>query len=151
MFSLVRYFIKTSFAFFILGFLAGLYMYGGQTFGWPYPATLVTAHTHVLLVGGMMMMILGVAVWFFPRPTREDTHYDPDRVKAFYYLFTVSTAGRFIIEIGLGLWPGFREIRITAFAMAGLQVIGMIGLIYSIWNRVRPVGSQIREKRGEKF
>ncbi|MCF7796907.1 MAG: DUF2871 family protein [Lentisphaeria bacterium] len=150
MFSMVRYFIKTSFVFFILGFLTGLYMYGAKTFGWPYPVTLVTVHTHVLLVGGMMMMILGVAVWFFPRPTKEDTKYDPDRVQKFYWIFTISTLGRFVFEIFMGIWQD-DWVRVTAFALSALQVIGMIGLIYSVWDRVRPVGSQIREKKGEKF
>ncbi|MCF7801114.1 MAG: DUF2871 family protein [Candidatus Marinimicrobia bacterium] len=150
MFSTVRYFIKTSFVFFIIGFLAGLYMYGAKTFGWPYTMTLVTAHTHVLLVGGMMMMILGVAVWFFPRPKKEDTKYDPDRVQKFYWIFTISTLGRFVFEIFMGIWQD-DWIRVTAFALSALQVIGMIGLIYSVWDRVRPVGSQIREKKGEKF
>jgi len=150
MFSTVRYFIKTSFIFFIIGFLSGIYMYGAKTFGWPFPVTLVTAHTHVLLVGGMMMMILGVAVWFFPRPTKEDTRYDPERIQKFYWLFTISTFGRFLFEIGSGAWHQ-RWIDITAFSLAGLQVIGMIGLIYSLWGRIRPVGSQIRENRGEKF
>ena len=150
MFSTVRYFIKTSFVFFIVGFLSGIYMYGARIFGWPYPATMITAHTHIILVGGMMMMILGVAVWFFPRPTKEDTRYDPDRVLKFYWLFTISTAGRFLFEIFMGIWPQ-RPLEVTAFAFAGLQVIGMIGLIYSVWGRVRPVGSQIREKKGQKF
>lgn len=150
MFSTVRYFIKTSFLFFIIGFLSGLYLYAARTFGWQVPITLVTAHTHVLLVGGMMMMILGVAVWFFPRPTKDDKRYNPDRIQKFYWIFTLSTLARFIFEILMGIWRS-QWINVTAFAFASLQVIGMIGLIWSLWGRVRAVGSQIREGRGEKF
>ncbi|PJA52199.1 MAG: hypothetical protein CO167_09810 [Candidatus Marinimicrobia bacterium CG_4_9_14_3_um_filter_48_9] len=151
MFSTVRYFIKTSFLFFIIGFLSGLYLYAARTFGWQYPLTLVTAHTHVLLVGGMMMMILGVAVWFFPRPTKDDKRYVPERIQKFYWLFTIATLARFIFEILSGIWYGQQWIDVTAFAGATLQVMGMIGLIWSLWGRIRAVGSQIREDRGEKF
>lgn len=150
MFSTVRYFIKTSFAFFILGFLSGLYLYAAKIFGWPFPATLITAHTHIILVGGMMMMILGVAVWFFPRPGKEDVKYDPDRVWKFYWIFSISTAGRFLLEIAMGIWSR-HGLEVIGFAFSALQVVGMIGLIYSLWDRVRPVGSQIREEAGQKF
>jgi heme/copper-type cytochrome/quinol oxidase subunit 1 len=43
------------------------------------PASLyeVSAHTHALLVGFVMMMILGVALWLFPRAERDQKQYDP--------------------------------------------------------------------------
>ena len=46
---------------------------GGRMAG-PYA---VSAHTHAILVGFVMMMILGVALWLFPRPSKEDTRYTP--------------------------------------------------------------------------
>lgn len=71
MFSTVRYFIKTSLTFLILGLLTGVYMsLARNVFNWGFGDELISAHTHVVLVGSVMMMIMGVALWFFPRPRR---------------------------------------------------------------------------------
>lgn len=150
MHSTARYFIKTAFFFFILGLLAGLYLYAAQVFGWLAPPTLVVAHTHVLLMGGMLMMILGVAVWFFPRPTKDDTKYKPRVILWLYWLFTASTLLRFGAEVISG-FPGYQGLRMAGFIMSVLQVGATVGLVYSIWGRIRPVGSQLREKKGEAF
>lgn len=67
MFFTVRYFIKTSIIFLIIGIIAGLYLLITRIYynQWPHP-DLVSAHTHIILVGSVMMMIMGVALWFFP-------------------------------------------------------------------------------------
>ncbi|MEE9466434.1 MAG: hypothetical protein V3W14_12775 [Candidatus Neomarinimicrobiota bacterium] len=150
MFSKARYYIKTAFGFFILGILAGLYLYAARIFGWFIPHTLVSAHTHVILMGGMLMMILGVAIWFFPRPPKDDKRYNPTAIAALYWLFTLSTLFRFLLEVLAGV-PNWGHLRATAFIMAIVQVFATIGLIYSIWGRIRPVGSQLREKKGQQF
>jgi len=77
MFSTARYFIKTALGFFIIGLLTGLYIYGGFAFDWVVSYSLINSHIHILLMGGVFMMILGVAVWFFPRPTKDDKKYRP--------------------------------------------------------------------------
>lgn len=150
MFTTARYFIKTSFVFFAVGLTAGLYLYGARIFGWFVPTTLVSAHTHVLLVGGVLMMILGVAVWFFPRPPKDNSRYNPTLVLLFYGLFTLATALRFILEILAGIY--FLKLLYLGGFLASIFQVGAIGgLIYQIWGRIRPVGSQVREKKGERF
>ncbi len=150
MFKTARYFIKTSYSFFILGLMTGIYIYGAKIFGWPLPYTLIQAHFHLLLMGGVFMMILGVGVWFFPRARKDDKKYNPDIVKASYYLFTFATLARFIAEVYQGLTTdGVADT--LGFWFSSLQILASITIIYSIWGRIRPVGSQIREKRGEKF
>ena len=75
MFTTVRYFIKTSLTFLAIGILTGLYMsFAKYVFSqndrfWQigYTQELISAHTHLILVGSIMMMIMGVALWFFPR------------------------------------------------------------------------------------
>jgi len=150
MFTTVRYFIKTSFAFFILGMVSGLYIYGARVFGWSLPATMVQAHTHVLLMGGMLMMILGVAVWFFPRAEKDDKKYNPDLVWFSYIAYSGATLIRFVAEIFQAYYyEGIA--KDIGFWSAVIQLISFVGIVYSIWGRIRPVGSQIRESRGEKF
>ena len=150
MHTTARYFIKTAFMFFALGIFAGIYLYAAPLFGWRMPTTLISAHTHILLVGGMMMMILGVAVWFFPRPIKDDTSYKPALVYWIYWVFTGSTLLRFIFEIAAGLQVS-RGLQLAGLAMALVQVASILGLITTLWSRIRPVGSQLREEKGEKF
>jgi len=150
MFTSVRYFIKTSFAFFILGMISGLYIYSAGLFGWPMPFNLIQAHSHVLLMGGMLMMILGVAIWVFPRASKEDKRYNPDVIRVSYWIFTVATLIRFVAEVFQGFYPRGLADSI-GFWGSTLQIVAAIAIIYSIWGRIRPTGSKIREEQGEKF
>src|SRR3970040_2338859 len=77
MFKLSRRYIKTAFAFFIVGLLLGLYMIVSKYIlgKWVSPQ-LITAHAHALLFGFVISLIMGVAIWMFPRP-RDEMHYSP--------------------------------------------------------------------------
>ena len=100
MHSLVRRFLKTGIVFLVVGLLLGLWMMvqrelGGRASG-PYA---VSAHTHAILVGFVMMMILGVALWLFPRPAKDDTRYTPRAAEGAYWLVTTGTAARVVGEL----------------------------------------------------
>src|SRR5690606_27523725 len=71
MYTLVRRFIKTGITFLGLGIALGLFMLvQRELWGiWPHPY-LVSAHTHAVLVGFVMFLILGVGLWLFPRPEK---------------------------------------------------------------------------------
>ncbi len=115
-----------------------------------YGIELKSAHTHIILVGSVMMMIMGVALWFFPKAQKEDQKYDPDKILISYWLMTASTALRFIFQVIAAFifmeWTGW---MITIFSL--FQVAAIIYFFYAIWGRIRPVGSHIREAKGEKF
>lgn len=151
MFSTVRYFIKTSIGFLFLGILTGLYMsFRLHIQSQGYPAGLISAHTHIILTGSVMMMIMGVALWFFPRPEKTDKRYKPDLVYAVYLMMTIATLFRFLTEVVTAFSPELRiEALITVFSF--FQVIALFLFFYSIWGRIRPLGSHLREANGEKF
>jgi|Deesub1362B_J571_1020462.scaffolds.fasta_scaffold04114_3 uncharacterized membrane protein len=151
MHTIVRYYIRTAFVFLLLGLLLGAYflvetywMKGG------YPAIWVTAHVHILLVGFVMFMILGVAQWMFPRPSRNDQHYSPAMAYFIYYFITFCTAVRFLAEILMRwIWEGWIH-HVLVIASLG-QVVAFFLFFYNMWTRIRPVGSHIREAKGERF
>ncbi len=75
---LVRRYVKTSFVFLLIGLLLGGYIVVAEFVVGSYPPRLwITAHVHLLLVGFMLMMVMGVATWMFPRPARDDPRYRP--------------------------------------------------------------------------
>ena len=151
MFTTVRYFIKTSIAFLILGIITGLHMsFAKYISGAGYTQELISAHTHIILVGSVMMMIMGVALWFFPRPEKDDKKYNPDLIWIVYWMMTIATTLRFIFQL-IGSYYFIKWVNISIVIFSSLQVVAMILFFYSMWGRIRAVGSQYREAKGEKF
>ena len=151
MHSLVRRFLKTGILFLGAGLLLGAWMLVRRELWGIYPTTyLMSAHTHAILVGFVMMMILGVALWMFPRPARDDTRYRPGLASASYWLLAAGTAVRLAGEIARTGVDG-SVLRLLVVA-GGLAQVAGIGLFFvTMWTRIRATGSAAREERGERF
>ena len=151
MYSLVRRYLKTAIVFLAVGLALGGWMIVRRELAGVYPSSyLVSAHTHAIFVGFVMMMILGVALWLFPRPEKGDVRYSPRVAEWAYWLVALGTAGRVAGELarsGVGaLWLRW------AVVLCGLaQIAGVAVFFYTMWSRIRPVGSQAREAKGERF
>lgn len=151
MYTLVRRFIKTGIAFLAIGLGLGFWMLVRRELfdTWPSPY-LVSAHTHVLLVGFVMFMILGVALWLFPRAARSDERYRPVLVELAYWLLLAGTIGRFMGEASQA-WS-FSAVLGWIVVLGGLAQVAGIGVYFwTMWTRIRPAGSHLREAEGEKF
>ena len=151
MYTLVRRFIKTGVAFLFTGLILGGWMLvRRELYGiWPNPQ-LVSAHAHAVLVGFVMFIIFGVALWLFPRPAKDDNRYSPRRAGAAYWILTVATASRFVAEAARA-WVDSRVLA-WVVVLGGLgQIIGIAVYFWMMWSRIRPVGSALREAQGERF
>ena len=151
MYSLVRRYIKTAILFLGVGLVLGGWMMAWRELAGTAPsAYMISAHTHAILVGFVMMMILGVALWMFPRPEKGDTRYSPRAAEGAYWLVTLGTAGRIAGELAR---PAVNTMAMRwAVLLCGLaQAAGIALFFVNMWPRIRPVGSQAREARGEKF
>ena len=154
MHSLVRRFIKTAIGFLVLGLFAGGWMIVRRELsGRPPSGYEISAHTHLLLVGFVMTMILGVALWLFPRPEKSDRRYRPAFVEVAYWLLTTGTLVRAASEYwhdsaGSEWLPRLRWL-IVASSMS--QIAALILFFATMWSRVRGIGSRDREARGERF
>ena len=134
---LIRRYIKTSFIFLVAGLALGAYIVVAQ-FGFDAypPRLLITAHAHLLLVGFMLMMVMGVATWMFPRPARDDTRYRPELAEAVYWVMTVATGLRALGEVLVAL-VGALGLR-WLIALGGLgQLAGAALFVLNMWGRVR--------------
>jgi hypothetical protein len=151
MYTLVRRFIKTGVFFLFAGLILGTWLLvRREIMGiWPHPH-LVSAHTHAVLVGFVMFLIFGVALWLFPRAAKDDRRYSPARVEAAYWILLASTAARFVSE-ALRAWSDARLLPWVVVIGGVGQLAGAALYFWSMWTRIRPVGSQLREARGERF
>src|SRR5262245_374585 len=136
---LVRLYVKTSFVFLLLGLAVGGYVaievnLLGRAVPWP----LITAHTHLLLVGFMLMLVFGVATWMFPRPARDDERYRPGLAQLVYWLLTASTVVRVLGEL-LAAAAGSRGSLVAALAGLG-QLAAAAVFVLNMWTRVRMPG-----------
>lgn len=151
MHTLVRYYIKTAICFLIVGLTIGGWMIVQRELLLTFPSQYeISAHTHVIFVGFIMMMIMGVALWLFPRPERADTRYRPAVARAAYWCVTIGTAARVAGEL-LRQSVGAEWLRWAVVLSGLLQIAGFLLFFFTMWSRIRAVGSQTREAAGERF
>jgi cbb3-type cytochrome oxidase subunit 1 len=134
---LVRRFLRTAMGFLLVGLVLGAWMLVRRELAGRYPSQrLVSAHTHVILVGFVMMMILGVALWMFPRPERDDPRYRPALAEVAYWLLTSSTAIRFTGELVPPASSGLLLHWVVVLAGLG-QVTGVVIFFWNLLPRIR--------------
>jgi cbb3-type cytochrome oxidase subunit 1 len=135
---LVRRYIKTSFLFLVAGLLLGGYILVAEfTVGRYPPRLFITAHEHLLLVGFMLMIVMGVATWMFPRPGRDDARYRPALAEAVYWITTIGTALRAISEVAAGVAEGAAPLRALIVLGGSAQLAGALLFVTNMWWRVR--------------
>ena len=151
MHSLVRRYLKTAILFLAVGLAIGVWMIARREltgrFPNPYEAS---AHTHAILVGFVMMMILGVALWLFPRPAQDDARYSPRAAEAAYWLVAAGTGVRVAGEL-LRPMTNAPWLRWAIVVAGTAQAVGIALFFWTMWSRIRPAGSQAREAKGERF
>jgi hypothetical protein len=135
---LSRRFLFTAAAFLGGGLALGLWMLIGRDLRgiWPAPY-LVSAHTHLLLVGTILSTILGTALWLFPRPLKADLRVRAWHGEAAYWCLTVGTLARAVGEIArtssdAAAWP------IVTVIGGSLQLLGMGCGVLALRVRIRP-------------
>jgi hypothetical protein len=101
----------------------------------PWPYAIVSIHVHLLTVGFLLNMVMGVAHWMFPRlpgATAVGAARDP-------------LAWANLVSLNLGLllrvvsepWIGAGWAHASQLASAALQVVGVLFFLLAIWRRVR--------------
>ncbi len=143
---LVRRYLKTAIVFLGVGLILGLWMMIAREFGSWTPPRIRSAHTHALLVGFVMLMITGVALWMFPRPRREDVVFRPGLAAMAWWAIVCGTASRVVLEVALpvsasALW------RAVLVGAGALQAIGIMLFFATMWTRIRSSGAGSEGRR----
>lgn len=147
----VRRFIKTGIGFLMVGLALGAFMIVRRELAGTWPeAYLVSAHAHAVQLGFVMYLILGVALWLFPKPPKGDERYRPERIDAAFWTLTIATGWRIAAEVSR-VWVDAPALRWSIAAAGVLQLVGFGIYFWTMWPRIRPVGSHLREAKGERF
>ncbi|MDZ7660969.1 hypothetical protein [Thiohalophilus sp.] len=144
--ELPRRFTKTAFVFLILGLLLGGWMLlRRELYGeWPHPY-LISAHTHIMFVGFVMFMILGVATWLFPKPSHDDPRYRDSRIKQVYWLLLIGT----LLRSGGELGRGIDDATLLVWCILGggaAQLLAILFYIWTMWFRIRTTTGYKRQR-----
>jgi cbb3-type cytochrome oxidase subunit 1 len=151
MHTLVRRYIKTAIGFLVVGLAIGSWMIVRRELYLQYPTPYeISAHTHAVFVGFVMELILGVALWLFPRPAKDDRWYRRSFIEAAYWLLTVSTAVRIVGELSRPFVASL-VLRWVVVASGVGQALAIVLFFATMWSRIRPLGSKTREEAGERF
>ncbi|HVO35557.1 MAG TPA: hypothetical protein VMT21_08345 [Gemmatimonadales bacterium] len=134
---LIRLYLRTAFVFLALGLVTGLWLEFQQTTGGTISHGMIVAHVHLLLVGFMVMMVVGTALWLFPRSGRREPIGPYHNLVAFaYVLLTAGTLVRAVTEFLDVVLDGQVWAYVRLAASAG-QVAGILIGIAALWGRVR--------------
>ncbi len=137
--SLSRWFIKTSFVYFILALLAGVFLAIQATWKIPWVTAIIyPTYLHLMTEGWITMLIIGVAIWMFPKFSLEKPRGNEGLGWACYILLNAGLFLRLISEPVIGqagreslFWGGL------LIAAALLQWLGGMAFVINAWGRVK--------------
>lgn len=117
--TVLRY-LRASFAFLIWGVLIGLHISAALHLGHgSYGAGYISAHTHVLMVGFLLMGIAGVALWKLPEPA-PGTH--PSVPQACWWALVVLVLARSTLEV-LTSYASWSWLHTGVFAVSCVEAV----------------------------
>ena len=81
---------------------------------------------------------------------REGDAVPARRVEAAYWILVVATGARFLAE-GARAWSDSHALAWVVVLGGAGQIAGLALYFWTMWSRIRPVGSHLREAKGERF
>ena len=135
--KLTRWFIKTALLYFVSGLFIGVLMKAQPLFDLPpFLITFRPEYFHILMVGWITQMIMGVAFWFFPRHSKES----PRGLETIgWFTFSFLNAGlllRVVSESLATFYPNSIWGRILVIS-ALMQWFAGVAFVQLIWPRVK--------------
>lgn len=128
--TITRYFIKAAMLYFVSGLLAGFLISARTLLNLPtFIAAMSPTYLHMLVVGWITQLIIGVAYWMFPKLSKESPRGDENIGWVIWWLLN---SGLLLRVIGEPLSIGWM-LPISAL----LQLFAVWLFIIVIWPRVK--------------
>jgi len=132
---LVRWMIKAALAYFVLALLAGLVEVAGGPLGLSLPGT-HAVFLHLLVVGWITQLIIGVATWMFPKFSKDRPRGDE---RLGWATFALLNAGLLLRAAGEPLLGDALQgaARWAVAVSAGMQLAAGWLFVINMWPRVK--------------
>ena len=135
--TLSRTFIKTGLLYFVIALLAGLLVAAQPALHLPPSiGVLRPVYLHLLMVGWVTQLIIGVVFWMVPKQSKETPRGSERLGWAVYFLLNAGLLLRAVGEPLTALQPALGAGWLLALA-AALQLAAGWGFIFNTWNRVK--------------
>jgi hypothetical protein len=130
-----RWMIKTSLVYLFLGILIGFLTFLSQRIPeLTWVSRWRTVHVHLILVGSVIQIIMGVALWMFPR-RKEPPGWTTEREGMRLYVgFNAGTVVRSLFEPFAH--SGLLSCFLTLSGMAS-QILSLLYFLFLIFQRIR--------------
>jgi hypothetical protein len=130
-----RWMIKTALVYLFLGILIGLLTFlSGRIPQLAWISKWRTVHVHLILVGSVIQIIMGVALWMFPR-RKEPPGWTTEREGMTLYVgFNAGTVVRSVFEPFAH--SGLLSYFLTLSGMAS-QILSLLYFLFLIFQRIR--------------
>lgn len=135
--TLSRMLIKTGLLYFVIALLAGLLVAAQPVLNLPPSiGVLRPVYLHLLMVGWVTQLIIGVVFWMFPKESKTRPRGNERLGWAVYALLNAGLLLRAVGEPLVALKPELGAGWLLALA-AALQLVAGWSFIFNTWNRVK--------------
>jgi hypothetical protein len=140
--AITRYFIKSGMIYFILGiicaFIAEL----------PFVSTgalLLPVYWHMLVIGWISQIIMGVSIWMFPRTKKQRENIESFPAVASFWTLNAGLILRFMAEPFIPLFQGVMMTSVILISSL-LQFAAVVLYLIEIWPRVQSRKIPVRRR-----
>jgi hypothetical protein len=89
-----------------------------------------------LLVGFLLLLIMGVALWMFPRLPASAGPRGEGPAALAWWLVSAGVVARACGEISSAYWPS-HALGVATFTASALETLGVIVYFTALWPRIR--------------
>ncbi|MBE7437639.1 MAG: hypothetical protein HS115_04220 [Spirochaetales bacterium] len=129
-FTYQRFLLRFALFWLCTGLLAGGLLYFAPLFDLTLPGGTRTTHVHLLTVGFLLQLIMGVALWMFPRYKKEPRYNSNTQGFA---LIAMINMGVLLRSAG-SLWL---QLSMMAHVGVALELLGVLYFVFLIFGRIR--------------
>jgi hypothetical protein len=134
---LTRTFLKASLLYLVAGLLTGLFVSADSAFGLDLPVSgLLPVYFHMLMVGWISQLIIGVVFWMFPKYSREQPRRSESLGWVTFWLLNMGLLLRVISEPlltqGLSILWGWLLVLSSL-----LQWLAGLAFVANTWSRIK--------------
>jgi hypothetical protein len=132
---LVRWYLKTALVYFVASLVLGVVQASAGPFAF-LSSSLTPVYYHLLMVGWITQLILGIAIWMFPKFSLAQPRGNEGFAWGAYFLLNLGLLIRVISEPVNALYPTATW-GLFLVVSAVLQWLAGMLIVANIWQRVK--------------